>query len=64
MTRTMLKSKIHRATVTEANIEYEGSVTIDRDLMAGGERDFWEACGCGGLLLFKFLCLEELPWFC
>ncbi|MEZ4216405.1 MAG: aspartate 1-decarboxylase [Myxococcota bacterium] len=33
MIRTMLKSKIHRATVTEANIEYEGSVTIDRDLM-------------------------------
>jgi len=33
MTRTMLKSKIHRATVTEANIEYEGSVTIDRDLL-------------------------------
>jgi aspartate 1-decarboxylase len=29
----MLKSKIHRATVTEANIEYEGSVSIDRDLM-------------------------------
>lgn len=33
MTRTMLKSKIHRATVTEANIEYEGSVTIDKDLL-------------------------------
>lgn len=33
VTRTMLKSKIHRATVTEANIEYEGSVTIDRDLL-------------------------------
>ncbi|HKK53594.1 MAG TPA: aspartate 1-decarboxylase [Myxococcota bacterium] len=33
MNRTLLKSKIHRATVTEANIEYEGSVTIDRDLM-------------------------------
>jgi len=31
--RTMLKSKIHRATVTEANIDYEGSVTIDVDLM-------------------------------
>jgi aspartate 1-decarboxylase len=29
----MLKSKIHRATVTEANIEYEGSVTIDQDLL-------------------------------
>ncbi len=33
MTRTMLKSKIHRATVTEANIEYEGSVSIDTDLL-------------------------------
>ncbi len=33
MIRTMLKSKIHRATVTEANVEYEGSVTIDRDLL-------------------------------
>ncbi len=33
MTRSMLKSKIHRATVTEANVEYEGSVTIDQDLL-------------------------------
>ena len=33
MTRTMLKSKIHRATVTEANIEYEGSVSIDPALL-------------------------------
>lgn len=33
MTRTFLKSKIHRATVTEANLNYEGSLTIDRDLM-------------------------------
>ena len=33
MTRTMMKSKIHRATVTEANIEYEGSVTIDSNLL-------------------------------
>lgn len=31
--RTMLKSKIHRATVTNANINYEGSITIDRTLM-------------------------------
>ena len=29
----MLKSKIHRATLTGADLEYEGSVTIDRDLM-------------------------------
>ena len=33
MERTLLKSKIHRATVTEADLEYEGSVTVDRDLM-------------------------------
>ncbi len=31
--RVMLKSKIHRATVTDANINYEGSITIDRKLM-------------------------------
>jgi len=31
--RTMLKSKIHRARVTGANLHYEGSVTIDRGLM-------------------------------
>lgn len=33
MKRIMLKSKIHRATVTEANIDYEGSITIDETLM-------------------------------
>ena len=33
MERIMLKSKIHRATVTGADLHYEGSVTIDRDLM-------------------------------
>ena len=31
--RTMLKSKIHRACVTEVNIDYEGSITIDKTLM-------------------------------
>jgi aspartate 1-decarboxylase len=33
MMRTMLKSKLHRATVTQADIDYVGSVTIDADLM-------------------------------
>lgn len=33
MIRTLLKSKIHRATVTEADLHYEGSVTIDAELM-------------------------------
>jgi aspartate 1-decarboxylase len=31
--RTMLKSKIHRATVTQADLHYVGSVTIDQDLL-------------------------------
>jgi len=31
--RSMLKSKIHRARVTDANLEYEGSITLDQDLM-------------------------------
>ncbi len=33
MTFTFLKAKLHRATVTEANLDYEGSVTIDRNLL-------------------------------
>ena len=55
MTRRMLKSKIHRATVTEANIEYEGSVTIDRDLMDAADLlpyervDIWD-CSNGARL--------------
>jgi len=34
MLRTMLGSKIHRATVTQADLHYVGSITIDADLMA------------------------------
>ncbi len=33
----MFKSKIHRATVTHADLEYEGSVTIDSDLMKAAD---------------------------
>ncbi|MBO1417857.1 aspartate 1-decarboxylase [Streptomyces sp. FH025] len=33
MLRTMLKSKIHRATVTQADLHYVGSVTVDEDLL-------------------------------
>ena len=33
MRRTMFHSKIHRATVTQADLHYEGSVTIDQDLL-------------------------------
>ncbi len=35
--RTMLKSKIHRARVTEVNVDYEGSITIDKHLMEAAD---------------------------
>jgi aspartate 1-decarboxylase len=37
MNRTMLKSKIHRARVTGANLDYEGSITIDRTLLSAAD---------------------------
>lgn len=37
MFRTMLKSKIHRATVSESDINYNGSITIDRELMEAAD---------------------------
>ena len=35
--RSMLKSKIHRARVTDANLEYEGSITLDQDLIEAAD---------------------------
>ncbi|MBX7209317.1 MAG: aspartate 1-decarboxylase [Verrucomicrobiaceae bacterium] len=40
MLRTLLKSKIHRATITDANVNYEGSITIPTDLMKAA--DLWD----------------------
>jgi aspartate 1-decarboxylase len=37
MLRTMMKSKIHRATVTQADLHYVGSVTIDEDLLEASD---------------------------
>ncbi len=37
MQRTMLKSKIHRATVTDANLHYQGSITIDPILLEAAD---------------------------
>ncbi len=37
MQRTMCKSKIHCATVTDANLKYEGSITIDENLMEAAD---------------------------
>jgi aspartate 1-decarboxylase len=42
MKRKLLKSKIHRATVTEASLHYEGSITIDPDLMDATDIVEWE----------------------
>ena len=45
----MLKSKLHRATVTEANVEYEGSLSIDVDLMERAGFHPYERILCGNL---------------
>jgi aspartate 1-decarboxylase len=42
MRRRMMKSKIHRATVTDANLNYVGSITIDRALMEAADLLEWE----------------------
>lgn len=42
MRRMLLKSKIHRATVTDANLHYQGSVTVDPLLMAAADLLPWE----------------------
>jgi aspartate 1-decarboxylase len=43
MRRTLFKSKIHRATVTQADLHYEGSVTIDVALMEAADIANYEA---------------------
>ena len=42
MDRILLKSKIHRAIVTEADLEYEGSITVDRNLMDAADLFHYE----------------------
>ncbi|MGA9525713.1 MAG: aspartate 1-decarboxylase [Myxococcaceae bacterium] len=37
MRRIMFKSKIHRATVTDANLQYEGSISVDVDLLKAAD---------------------------
>ena len=43
MRRRLMKSKIHRATITAADLNYEGSLTLDRDLMAAADFVEYEA---------------------
>ena len=45
----LLKSKIHRAEVTDANVNYEGSITIDRELMDKVSLREYERVLCGNL---------------
>ena len=42
MRRTLFKSKIHRATLTATDLEYEGSITLDRSLMDAADLRPWE----------------------
>jgi len=42
MQRIMLKSKIHRATVTDADLNYQGSITIDKDLLEASDMVHFE----------------------
>ena len=43
MHRTMLKSKIHRATLTGTELHYEGSVTVDQDLLDQADKALYAA---------------------
>ena len=49
MTLQLLKSKIHRAMVTDAHVNYEGSITIDRALMDEVDLREHERVLCGNL---------------
>ncbi len=49
MFRQMLRSKIHRAIVTDANLEYEGSLTVDEDLL-----------DAAGILPYEFIIISNL----
>ena len=49
MTLQLLKSKIHRASVTDANVKYEGSLTIDRALMEEVGMLEYERVLCGNM---------------
>ena len=40
--RSVLRGKIHRAVVTDANLNYEGSITLDRNLMDASGIEEWE----------------------
>ena len=42
MQLTLLKAKLHKATVTEANLNYTGSITIDKDLLDQSGILVWE----------------------
>ena len=42
MQRHLMKSKIHRATITSADLHYEGSLTLDEDLMDAADLIEWE----------------------
>ena len=53
MTFDMLYSKIHRATVTDANLNYVGSITIDEDLMKASTLRVGQKVDIGNIKMVK-----------
>ncbi len=47
MLREVLQSKIHKATITEADLNYVGSITIDVDLLEKNRPMAWPKSNCG-----------------
>ncbi|NVM20872.1 MAG: aspartate 1-decarboxylase [Desulfobacterales bacterium] len=64
MIRTLLKSKIHRATVTDVDIDYEGSLGIDADLMKAANilpYEMVQVYNIGNGERFETYAIEEAP---
>ena len=62
--RTMLKSKIHRARVTDVNVAYEGSITIDKTLMDAADMIQYErveVLNINNGARFSTYCIEGIP---
>lgn len=64
MLRTICKSKVHGATVTEANLQYTGSLTLDPELMRAADLVLYEQVQVVNLnngARFETYCIEGAP---
>ena len=58
---TLLKAKIHRAVVTQADLDYVGSITIDSDLLRESGRDVQAVENCSMDTEKVYRSVEEIP---